>query len=82
MGGLGGAASRLLSYAAIAQIARSVWIPVVGGGGLQNWQHAVEFLMWGSTLVTACTQTWGERGAMRWLRYLPVARSLHGHQHR
>jgi dihydroorotate dehydrogenase subfamily 1 len=56
MGSLGGPASRLLSYAAIAQIARSVRIPVVGGGGLQNWQHAVEFMMWGSTLVTACTQ--------------------------
>lgn len=56
LGSLGGPAARLLSYAAIAQIARAVSIPIVGGGGLQNWQHAVECIMWGATLVTACTE--------------------------
>jgi dihydroorotate dehydrogenase subfamily 1 len=71
MGSLGGPASRLLSYAAIAQIARSVQIPVVGGGGLQNWQHAVEFMMWGSTLVTACTQ-------LMWYGFEMILRILQG----
>ena len=56
MGSLGGPASRLMGYAAVAQTAQRVDIPIVGGGGLQNWKHAVEYLMWGSTLVTTCTE--------------------------
>lgn len=30
-------------------------IPVVGSGGIENWHHAIEYMMWGATLVTACT---------------------------
>lgn len=56
MGSLGGPASRLMGYAAVAQTAQRVDIPIIGGGGLQNWKHAVQYLMWGCTLVTSCTE--------------------------
>jgi len=71
LGSLGGPASRLLSYAAIAQIARAVRIPIIGGGGLQRWQHAAEFMMWGATLVTACTE-------IMWHGFEVVPRVLRG----
>jgi len=29
--------------------------PLVGGGGLFTWEDAVQYMVWGSTLVTACT---------------------------
>ncbi len=56
MGSLGGPATRLMGYAAVAQTARRVKVPLIGGGGLQNWQHGIEFMMYGATLVTACTE--------------------------
>ncbi len=56
MGSLGGPATRLMGYAAVAQTARRVKIPIIGGGGLQNWRHGIEFMMYGATLVTACTE--------------------------
>jgi len=54
-GSLGGPACRLMGYAAVAQTANRVKIPIVGGGGVETWEHAVEYMMWGATLVTACT---------------------------
>lgn len=56
MGSLGGPASRLMGYAAVAQTARRVQVPIIGGGGLQTWEHAIQFMMWGASLVTACTE--------------------------
>jgi dihydroorotate dehydrogenase subfamily 1 len=56
MGSLGGPATRLMGYAAVAQTARRIQAPIIGGGGLQTWQHAVQFMMWGASLVTACTE--------------------------
>jgi dihydroorotate dehydrogenase subfamily 1 len=56
MGSLGGPATRLMGYAAVAQTARRVNVPLIGGGGLQKWEHAIQFMMWGATLVTACTE--------------------------
>jgi len=56
MGSLGGPASRLMGYAAVAQTARRVKVPLIAGGGLQTWEHAIQFMMWGATLVTACTE--------------------------
>jgi len=56
MGSLGGPASRLMGYAAVAQTARRVKVPLIGGGGVQTWEHAIQFMMWGATLVTACTE--------------------------
>lgn len=54
-GSLGGPAARLISYAQVALIAQRVKIPIVGGGGIENWRHCIDFMMWGATLVTACT---------------------------
>ncbi|MEW5718883.1 MAG: hypothetical protein AB1817_09675 [Chloroflexota bacterium] len=56
MGSLGGPATRLMGYAAVAQTARRIKVPIIGGGGLQNWRHGIEFMMYGATLVTACTE--------------------------
>jgi dihydroorotate dehydrogenase subfamily 1 len=55
MGSLGGPACRLMGFAQVASVARRVDVPVVGGGGLETWEHAVQYMMWGATLVTACT---------------------------
>lgn len=55
MGSLGGPSSRLLGFAMVASTARRVKIPIIGGGGIEKWEHAVQFMMWGATLVTACT---------------------------
>jgi dihydropyrimidine dehydrogenase (NAD+) subunit PreA len=54
-GSLGGPACQLPGYSMVAQTAKRVQAPLVGGGGLMNWQHAVQYMLWGSTLVTACT---------------------------
>jgi len=54
-GSLGGPSCRLMGYAALAQTAQAIDIPIVGGGGIENWKHAVEYMMWGATLATACT---------------------------
>ncbi len=55
MGSLGGPASRLLGFAMVASTARRISVPIIGGGGLETWEHAIQFMMWGATLVTACT---------------------------
>lgn len=55
MGSLGGPATRWMGFAMVAQLARRCRVPVIGGGGLETWEHAVQFMMWGATLVTACT---------------------------
>ncbi len=54
-GSLGGPACQLPGYAMVAQVAKRVAIPLVGGGGIMNWQHAVQYMLWGARLVTACT---------------------------
>ena len=59
MGSLGGPACRLMGFAQVASVARRVGVPVVGGGGLETWEHAVQYMMWGATLVTACTALMG-----------------------
>jgi dihydropyrimidine dehydrogenase (NAD+) subunit PreA len=56
MGSLGGPAARLLGYAMVAETARRVRMPIIGGGGIQNWHHGIEFMMWGARLVTVCTE--------------------------
>ncbi len=56
MGSLGGPATRLMAYASVAQTARRTGLPIIGGGGLQTWRHGIEFMMYGATLVTACTE--------------------------
>ena len=54
-GSLGGPACQYQGYAMVAQVAKTVPIPLVGGGGIMNWQHAAQYMLWGAQLVTACT---------------------------
>lgn len=54
-GSLGGPSCRLMGYAMVAQTAKRVALPLVGGGGIMDWQHAAQYMLWGATLVTACT---------------------------
>jgi len=55
MGSLGGPASRLMGFAMVASTARRVSLPIIGGGGIEKWEHAVQYMMWGATLATICT---------------------------
>jgi ferredoxin len=55
MGSLGGPASRLLGFAMVASTARRVSVPIIGGGGIEKWEHAVQYMMWGATLAAICT---------------------------
>lgn len=54
-GSLGGQSCLLQGYAMVAQVAKRVNIPIVGGGGIFTWQDCAQFMLWGSSLVTACT---------------------------
>jgi len=54
-GSLGGPSCQFQGYAMVAQVAKRVAVPLVGGGGIMNWQHCVQYMLWGATLVTACT---------------------------
>jgi len=54
--GLCGPWIRPLAYRHVAQIRmQSPLLPIAGGGGLTNWRHVVEMIMYGSTVVTFCT---------------------------
>ncbi len=54
-GSLGGQSCQMQGYAMVAQTASRVSLPIVGGGGIMDWQSAVQYMLWGSKLVTACT---------------------------
>ncbi len=74
MGSLGGPAARLMGYAAVAQTARRIHVPIIGGGGLQTWEHGIEFMMYGATLVTACTE-------IMWRGWDVVTKTIKGMDH-
>jgi dihydroorotate dehydrogenase len=54
--GLCGPWIRPLAYRHVAQI-RTICpdLPIAGGGGLMNWRHSVEMIMYGSTVLTYCS---------------------------
>ncbi len=54
--GLCGPWIRPLAYRHVAQI-RTVCpdLPIAGGGGLMNWRHSVEMIMYGATVLTYCS---------------------------
>lgn len=39
----------------VAEIVRTVNLPVIGCGGVSTWQEAVEMMMWGASAVEMCT---------------------------
>ena len=55
-GGCGGPVLRPLSQRLIGQVAKESNVPIAGGGGLETWEHAVEAIMFGASLVTFCTK--------------------------
>ncbi|MBI5445262.1 MAG: hypothetical protein HY900_29130 [Deltaproteobacteria bacterium] len=55
LGTLTGSPLLPLACRAVADIARSVSIPVVGSGGVTTWEEAVQLMMWGASAVQICT---------------------------
>lgn len=54
-GALTGAPLFPIACRAVADVARSVSIPVVGCGGVSTWDQAVQMMMWGASAVQLCT---------------------------
>jgi dihydropyrimidine dehydrogenase (NAD+) subunit PreA len=54
--GLCGPWIRPLAYRHVAQM-RTICpnLPIAGGGGLMNWRHSVEMIMYGATVLTYCS---------------------------
>ena len=52
---LTGPFNKFATYKVVAQLARSIKIPIIASGGIGNWRDAVEAMMWGATLVSATT---------------------------
>jgi len=48
-GGLSGPAIKPVALAKVLEISRNVDIPIIGIGGIMNWQDAVEFMIAGAT---------------------------------
>jgi dihydroorotate dehydrogenase (NAD+) catalytic subunit len=51
IGGLSGAAIKPIALRCIFEIYRVVKVPIIGCGGITNWQDAVEFLLAGASAV-------------------------------
>lgn len=51
VGGLSGPAIKPVALAKVLEIKRNVDIPIVGIGGIMNWQDAIEFIIAGATAV-------------------------------
>lgn len=54
-GGLSGPAIKPLAVRCVADIARTVKIPVIGAGGISSGGDAIEFIMAGASAVQICT---------------------------
>ncbi len=50
-GGLSGPAIKPIALAKVLEIKRSVEIPIIGVGGIMNWQDVVEFMIVGSSAI-------------------------------
>lgn len=53
-GFLAGPAIKFFSYKRVAEVKTAVHIPIIGSGGIANWRDAIEMMMWGADLVSAC----------------------------
>ncbi|WP_163470121.1 dihydroorotate dehydrogenase [Fusobacterium sp. IOR10] len=54
-GGLSGPAVRPVAVRMVYQVAQNISIPIVGMGGINSWEDAVEFIMAGATMVSIGT---------------------------
>lgn len=50
-GGLSGPAIKPVALAKVFEISRNIKIPIIGIGGIMNWQDAIEFIIAGSTAI-------------------------------
>lgn len=50
-GGLSGPAIKPIALAKVLEISRSVDIPIIGVGGIMNWQDVVEFMIVGASAI-------------------------------
>ena len=55
MGGLSGPAVKPVGVRMVWQVAQKVHIPLIGMGGITNWQDAVEYMLAGASLITVGT---------------------------
>lgn len=55
--GLSGPAVKPVALRMVHQVAKAVSIPVMGLGGIMNWQDAIEFIMAGASVVQIGTAT-------------------------
>jgi dihydroorotate dehydrogenase (NAD+) catalytic subunit len=74
-GGLSGDAIRSIALARIYELYEEVKVPIVGCGGVSNWEHAVEMIFAGAGAVelgTALYQGYGVFGDINWglLQYM------------
>jgi dihydropyrimidine dehydrogenase (NAD+) subunit PreA len=59
-GGLSGGAIKPFALFSVANVAKTVTVPISASGGILNWEDAVEFMMAGATTVQLCTAVmWG-----------------------
>jgi dihydroorotate dehydrogenase/ferredoxin-like protein FixX len=70
-GSLGGPACQLPGYFMTAQLAKRVKIPIISGGGIMNWQHAAQYMLWGAQMFQVCT-------SLMWYGYELVPSMLSG----
>jgi len=50
-GGLSGPAIKPVALAKVLEIKRNIEIPIIGIGGIMNWQDVVEFMIAGASAV-------------------------------
>ena len=76
--GLCGPWIRPLAYRHVAQI-RTICpdLPIAGGGGLMNWRHSVEMIMYGSTVLTYCSLLY-LKGWKAYAKIEPGMQQVHG----
>ncbi|MFA6708100.1 MAG: dihydroorotate dehydrogenase [Fusobacterium sp.] len=54
-GGLSGPAVRPVAVRMVYQVAQNINIPIIGMGGINSWEDAIEFIMAGATMVSIGT---------------------------
>jgi dihydroorotate dehydrogenase (NAD+) catalytic subunit len=65
MGGLSGPAIKPIAVRLVHQCYRAVRIPIIGCGGIQNAEDAVEFMLAGASAVQVGTASFRDHGVMQ-----------------
>lgn len=63
VGGMSGPAVKPVAVRMVYQVCKAVDVPVIGMGGISNWEDAVEFIMAGATGVSIGTANFVNPGA-------------------